>query len=111
MIEGTIKVTLLDVEEGDDGWDFPSKLVEIKNWAEKYIQETPVEYREDIKIEAGSIESWGSSYATMELYYYRPKTEEELEAEQSQSKLIEKRAREQRKATFERLLQEFGKNS
>ncbi len=108
MVEGLVKVTLLDITEGDAEWDFPSELVEIKTWAERYIQIAPKEYRDAIKIEISIIDEWGESYTTVELYYYRPKTEEEIEAEQNKSKLIEKAERERRKATFELLLQEFG---
>ena len=80
-----IKVEVFNEEQYDGEW--PSENgAEFIAWFQEKLESIPQEFRGSAKIELDSVSGYeGSSYASIEIYYYRPETEEEAKVRESKS--------------------------
>lgn len=77
-----IRVTIYDGEPFavGKGWP-PNNSREFIKWFADRILEAPAECRNDVSIELGSRHDYGDTEVTLEIYYWRDKTQDEIEAE------------------------------
>ncbi len=74
------KICLKNAEQYDAEFDVPTKLCAIGTWAEQYLSDVPAEFRDSVNIDISSTGGYeGSHYAYIEIYYYRPETDEEMD--------------------------------
>ena len=78
----SLRVTVFESEEYDRLWPLPGyQEVNLPNfimWLQNEISKIPEEYRNRSFIEIDSVAGYEDShYPTIEIYYYRPETDEE----------------------------------
>ena len=77
MSERRTKVTLYEGEKHTDAFP-PENGAELVVWLGDVVRSAPEAYRNDVVVEIDSTEGYeGTSYATFEVYYYRPETDGE----------------------------------
>lgn len=73
------KVIVYSGEENTNGW--PSyNAVEFMEWMREKISQIPAEYMDYASVELGSSIYYDSSNAEIDIYYFRPETDEEAAA-------------------------------
>lgn len=73
------RVTVLDVEKYDEGFP-PEGVQAFAEWLNKAVGAIPEEHLSSAKIEIGSTSRYEDTYATVEIYYTREETAEEVAA-------------------------------
>jgi len=96
-----IKISIFDKEQYDGDWP-PESASGFIEWFNSKLKNIPEEYRSDARIELDSVSSWeDSSYASIEIYYYRQETKEEEKSrankESVKQTVVESRERAQLK--------------
>jgi len=71
------RVTVFDKEQYNGDWP-PSNATEFVAWFAEKISEIPVEYRETAQIDIDSSSCYDSSFASIEIFYDRPETDDEM---------------------------------
>lgn len=83
-------VTVYKGEWGDDDWP-PENAVEFLTWFQSKMAKIPAGYRGDAVVRIGSRACFDSDVPTLEIYYTRPETDDEIRARI----MAERREREQ----------------
>jgi len=89
----------------------PSKPTEFLAFWEEKFNEVPEEYRDSTEIEFEADMDYDSVISSVEIYYYRPETEEEKEereARETQARMINE-ARERQQLAL--LMEKYGGNN
>ena len=103
-----IKIQVLKETEMYENGFPPDNAIEFLNWLKDKINSVPENHKNLIQIEWGSAYNYGDSETpTIEMYYFRDKTTEELEQENFKKQGNEHRARLQKLAQFNELKKEF----
>jgi hypothetical protein len=101
---------LVRVFEGDkyaNEWP-PEKLVEAVAWLADKLEGIPEQYRSEATFEISSSCSYeDSSYAEIEISYWRPETDEEMEARLSAKRRREEDQRQRKEAADRALYEEL----
>jgi len=108
MDRDIVTVSVFDTEQYCKSW-MSENLMEAVEWLKSKLESVPEEFRHSAKIEIGSVGSWEDShYATIEITYERPETDDEMRARDAHYKARReqvtadmKRQYEQLKAMFE----------
>lgn len=75
----SVTVIVYQGEQYDDGFPDLCRLIDVIGWLNDLLQSIPSEFRGDAKCEIDSRSGWeGSHYATIEISYRRPETDEEM---------------------------------
>jgi len=89
---GSVNVVVFRGEKYDDNFPDTGSLFAFADWLQAVIASIPEEYRSVAEIEIDSTSGYkGSHYATIEISYRRPETDEEWAAREA---AIERRAAE-----------------
>lgn len=103
-----IKVNVIDAEQYDEGFP-PSGLLDFSKWLQSKIDAIPEEYRETAQIEIESVSSYEDThYASISINYWRPETDEEIEARVQKERIRREAEEEKARQTYEKLRQRFG---
>ena len=94
----TVRVNVLDLEEGSSQWP-PEPLLEFASWVGKLVSSVPIEHLASARIEFGSSVSHDMGMVTLEVWYYRPETDAEMQAREveEQQAAVARRAKELRR--------------
>ena len=89
------KVTVFSAESGNNGW-LPENFQQAIAWLQEKFDSIPAEYRETATIEIDSGTYYDSTYSSLEIEYFRPETDEEMNSRvaNQQSRAEEERRRE-----------------
>lgn len=90
-----IKIEVFNKEQYQGEWP-EENAIKFLEWFEEKISSIPEEFRSSAKVELESVSGYeDSSYAAIEIYYYRPETEEEAKVreskEQNRAALVKQR--------------------
>jgi len=99
--------TLLDVEQHDENW-MPDKLSDAIEWLIKFLHQVPPRFRDSATIEIGSKSRYESTYATIEIKYWRPETELETGRREIDIAYLQSRQEAQERATLAALQAKYG---
>lgn len=79
MSRDSVRVILLDAEQHDDGFPDFDKLDDMIAWATALRDSVPPEFRDKINVCFDSVCGWEDShYAHIQVWYFRPETDEEM---------------------------------
>ncbi len=70
-------VKVFEAEQYDGNWPTDNAF-KFLSWLKEKVEQIPEEFRSSAKIEIDSIEEYGNAHAMLQIYYYRPETEEEM---------------------------------
>ena len=88
-----IFVDVFKKEQYDGEWP-EENAIKFLAWFEEKINSIPKEFKDSAKVELEAVSSYGGcAYASIEIYYYRPETDEEE---------IARKAKEQNKAELQK---------
>jgi len=103
MRDRKIQVTVFDKEQYS-GDDWPSSNgYEFIKWFTDKLESIPEEFKKDAVFDLDATDSYGSPYVTLELYYNRPETQEEISDRQARYKNTKVIQKNNDIAEFERL--------
>lgn len=71
------RVKVFEGERYNNGWP-PERAIEFVAWLNERLAQIPVDYMGSARVEIGSTQSYGDDYATIEISYIRPETDEEV---------------------------------
>jgi hypothetical protein len=100
----TVKVK---VYEKDDFYEVPSNAKEFILFFQEKIDLIPDQFKDSAFIEIDSRTYCDSSYINIDIHYFRPKTEEELQLDAENSARQQEQAKRRKLAEFERLKREL----
>lgn len=103
-----IKITVFDKQQYDAEWPSEDAIEFIAFFQEK-LASIPEEFRSSAIIEVDSISGYeGSSYASINIYYYRPETEEEVKVRESKAQNKAELLRQRELKQLEELKRKYG---
>lgn len=100
-------VEVLYVEGGEDGFP-PENLLEFQKWVNDLVDRVPEEFRESTGVSIYSGGYIDDPFPVVEVRYPRPYTEEELDAKEAKSIVLEAQYREKKLAQLGQLKIELG---
>lgn len=103
-----IKIEVFKKEQYDGDWP-EENAFQFLTWFEEKINSIPEEFRETAKVELEPVSGYdGGSYASIEIYYYRPETEEETKVRESKEKNRAELLRQRELKRLEELKRKYG---
>lgn len=100
------RVDILEAEKYDK--DFPPEnVVAFLEWTNSIISKIPEEYWEDSHIEFIGDESYGDPCTSVEVFYYRPLTKEEIKEQRREHILCIRRYKERELIELKRLQDKY----
>lgn len=107
----TIQVSVFDGEQYDGGWP-DGTLIKVIEWFQGKLAEIPEEYRQSATCDISSSPNWGDSHCgRIEIDYWRPETDEEMQARLAEYKAEAERNRSQELATLAALEAKYRKQT
>lgn len=101
-----VKVTVF---KSDSYGSMPTdNLVGFVAWVNEQVAKIPPEYVASASIDIESDSYYESTYPTIEIYYYRPLTAEEIAADEARARIMREKAEAKERWEYERLAKKYG---
>lgn len=104
------QITLYDTKKSYSGCNWrPDNVVGLIQWLTAKLEEVPAEYRDRVTIEfVGGADAYGENSDVHEcIYYNRPPTPEEIDADLNAAHIRKEKLEAQERAEYEKLKAKF----
>ena len=85
-----VKVEVFTADENGDNWDTSITLTDFRQWLDAKTRQIPLPHRDSAEIAITADGFGGDNYALVEIWYFRPETDEEMHTRMDQRTRAEK---------------------